>query len=229
MAGIHSLEMTNMRADRILQVGVRLITYVIAGFAVALLASMSLLPQVVNYKPYIVLSGSMAPSIPTGAVVFDVAVQPSQLKVGDVITYNRSDVPETVTHRIIDKGGDESSPNFVTKGDANPERDVWSVQFAPGTQAGKVVLSVPYVGYLYAELGSPIGRIVLLVVPVVVLTLMYLGQQWRARFNSRRKESELPQAMTPASDASSPARSVAPPYADPPSGPESVRTLPLRR
>ena len=112
------------------------------AIAVATLLGITILPPLLHYRTYTVLSGSMSPAIRTGSIIVAVPVAPSTLKVGDVITYKRSDFPrsESVTHRIVAVSGTPNNPTFTTKGDANAAADDWQVA-AAGT-AGKVVLSV---------------------------------------------------------------------------------------
>ena len=55
-------------------------------------------PDFLGYKPFIVLSGSMEPSIMTGDMVFVKETDPDSLKVGDVIAYKSGSA--VVTHRI---------------------------------------------------------------------------------------------------------------------------------
>jgi len=130
------------------------------------------LPDALGYKTYVVLSGSMAPAIRAGAVVMAASVPPGTLKVGDVIVYNRSDVAETVTHRIIDipNGGDR--PTFITKADAEPAPDTWTVQYA-GNTAGKIVLSLPYAGYVYQLMEVPFGKVLFVVLPAIGLSILW--------------------------------------------------------
>jgi signal peptidase len=170
------------------------LTLVLTGLAFLLLVGVTLLPNFVNYKTYIVLSGSMAPAISTGSMVIAQAVSPESLKVGDVIVYNRSDVSESVSHRII---AVDAGPLFRTKGDANGAADEWTVQYSGGS-AGKVVLSVPYVGLLYHAANTPQGRLVFLVVPILVLSLMWLAQLWKPSLRPDRLERELPAGLKPA-------------------------------
>src|SRR5579862_4663081 len=76
-------------------------SFAVGAMAVLSLLALTLLPNVLGYKTYVVLSGSMEPAIHTGSVLMALPVPPESLKVGDVIVYNRSDVNESVTHRII--------------------------------------------------------------------------------------------------------------------------------
>lgn len=182
-----------------LRLAVNTLSVILMAAALLVLLGSTLLPTLLGYKSYVVLSGSMSPAIKTGAVVMAVPVAPSTLRVGDVIVYNRSDIQESITHRIIKVNGPSDHPTFVTKGDANGAPDDWTVKYA-GATAGKVVLAVPYVGYVYHALGSPQGRLIFLAVPVVVLALMWLWQIWRPDATIDRKETELPRGLAPAID-----------------------------
>jgi signal peptidase I len=172
----------------------------LTAIAVISLLGVSVLPNVLGYKTYVVLSGSMEPAIHTGSVVLALPVAPEALKVGDVIVYNRSDVSESITHRIIQVEDNNGKPSFVTKGDANGAPDSWTVQYN-GNTSGKIVLAVPYLGYAYSAVGSPQGRLIFLIVPVIVLSAMWLAQIWRSGAKVERIDREVPPAMAPAPDA----------------------------
>jgi signal peptidase I len=164
----------------ILRALLNVLSLLLTAVAAVLLLAFTAVPSALGYKTYIVLSGSMEPAIRTGAVVVAAAVPPSTLKVGDVIVYNRSDADERITHRIIDVQNDGGKQTFTTKGDANGSPDSWTVQYAQNT-AGKVMFSVPYVGYVNNVLGSAQGRLVFVIVPVAVLGGMWLWQIWRPK------------------------------------------------
>ena len=105
-----------------------------------------------------VLSGSMEPSIPVGSIVVIKHVDPASLRIGDVICYQATD-SMLVTHRIIET----NEIGFVTKGDANEEIDNKIVN--QKDVVGSVVLSLPFIGYLGSFIRTPIGFILLLVLP----------------------------------------------------------------
>jgi len=65
------------------------------------------------------------------------------IEVGDVITFYIND-NTVVTHRVVDK--DDDTESFRTKGDANEIEDGGSVAY--DKVVGKVVLNVPYLGYI---------------------------------------------------------------------------------
>ena len=78
-------------------------------------------PDFLGYKPFIVLSGSMEPSIMTGDMVFVKETDPDSLKVGDVIAYKSGSA--VVTHRIVEVKSENGETRYVTQGDANNAAD----------------------------------------------------------------------------------------------------------
>ena len=72
------------------------------------------------YRPMIVMSRSMEPSIKRGDILIGEKVtKETCLDVGDVCTYIPMDAGYTVTHRIIAINGD----TYVFKGDNNEKED----------------------------------------------------------------------------------------------------------
>jgi signal peptidase len=121
---------------------------------VALLLIVSVLPITGNYKIMTVISGSMAPAIKMGSVVM---VKPAaDYKIGDVITfgpYSKTKAP--TTHRIYDIKVEGGAPVYITKGDANNAPDARELQ--KKDILGKVLFSVPYVGYAVDFAKKPMG------------------------------------------------------------------------
>lgn len=108
---------------------------VIAGFVI-------LGPRIIGYNPYIILSGSMYPDIPTGSVAI-VHVTDKNADIGDVIAYQLNDgVP--VIHRIVDKN--EETGNYIMKGDANNTID--AIEVEQSQIIGRFVKCIPYAGYI---------------------------------------------------------------------------------
>jgi signal peptidase len=94
------------------------------------------------------MSGSMAPAIAMGALIFIEPITPSAAQLGDVITFVLPD--RLVTHRVVAIERDDAGRRLVTKGDANEAADSGGVR-ASGS-VGIVRLSVPLVGYALAEI-----------------------------------------------------------------------------
>lgn len=118
-----------------------------------------------QYDP--VYTGSMEPAIPVGGLVVIKPVDPGTLKTGDIICFKFSE-DTSVTHRIVNI----TNVGFVTKGDANEVPDQWTVK--EENVVGKVILTIPFVGYLGFFVRTPIGLIVLIVLPASAIILTEL-------------------------------------------------------
>jgi len=141
--------------------------------AIALLLIVSIFPIPGNYKVMMVLSGSMEPAIKTGSIVL---VKPAHstgsgqadYKIGDIITfgpYTKTKAP--TTHRIIDMKVIEGVPSYITKGDANESPDQREVQ--KKEVVGKVLFSIPYLGYAVNAAKKPFGFMALIVIPATLI------------------------------------------------------------
>jgi len=137
-------------------------------------------PRFLPYQALVVRSGSMSPTIPTGSVVFYHRVSADQVKVGDVIVFDRpGDASERVTHRVFKISTGPTGRYFVTKGDANGAPDDWRV---PAVGKGWVAsFHVPVVGYVLADLQSTTARLLLLLIPALLLGLITIYEIWRDR------------------------------------------------
>jgi len=160
-------------------VGNRIATVALV-FAVSALVVINLGPFLFPYRVYTVLSGSMEPTIPIGAQVVVLKVNAADIRVGDIITFDRPSNPGVlITHRVIQiepdgKGGTQ----WITKGDHNSVPDSWRV---PATGFGyRYAFAVPLVGYLFAMLQSPLGRICFILAPALLLAAVVVNDFWKA-------------------------------------------------
>lgn len=76
-----------------------------------------------GYKLYIVLSGSMEPTLNVGDIIISKKVEEEQIKVNDIVTFSDED-NNTITHRIVDIIIKEGKKYYQTKGDNNNTSDV---------------------------------------------------------------------------------------------------------
>jgi signal peptidase len=133
-------------------------------------------PLAVGSRALIVLSGSMVPAIQPGSIVIARPVPVSDLRIGDVIAYSPSaNAPVPIVHRIISTRVEDGATYFTTRGDANYSADPAEVSL-PGS-AWRVWYSVPLVGYIVIRAASPLGALVFVGVPVVLLGIS-LGLEW---------------------------------------------------
>jgi len=138
----------------------------LASTAIAL--GIALFPVLTGGSALTVLSGSMSPGLPVGAIAFVRPVDPATVEPGDVITFQRApDAPELVTHRVLAVDASSGVPVFTTKGDANEDADVDPV--AASAVQGRLWFGVAYLGRLSAILHSPkgVGLLVVLVCAVI--------------------------------------------------------------
>ena len=79
-------------------------------------------PSILGYKVFVVLTGSMSPTLEVGDLVIVEDTEPEAIAVGDVITYSVGN-DNVVTHRVKEVI-DDNQIQFVTQGDANNVEDM---------------------------------------------------------------------------------------------------------
>ncbi|MEF8819731.1 MAG: signal peptidase I [Haloferacaceae archaeon] len=142
-------------------------------------------PQTIGAsESYVVLSGSMEPALQTGGVIYVYERSPEKIEEGDIITFNvegaRTDV---TTHRVVDTVQRDGTRMFVTKGDANEDRD--PVPVPPDAVIGVVpeqfgiLAHVPFVGHLLLFAQSQQGIILLVFVPAGLLVVTELWSLYK--------------------------------------------------
>ncbi|MCK5081214.1 MAG: signal peptidase I [Candidatus Moranbacteria bacterium] len=139
--------------------------FIICLIGVAVILFLSAYPKG-KYKSFIVLSGSMEPAIKTGSVVL--VHESDNYQIGDVITFGEASKTKTpTTHRIVDINRDGDEEKYITKGDSNNAED--NKQISKDEVIGKVLFSVPYVGYAVSAAQKPVGFVLIIVVPAVII------------------------------------------------------------
>jgi signal peptidase len=152
-------------------------TSALAAFVLAVLLA-GALPLALGARSMVVLSGSMTPAIRTGDVVVVRPIAPTEAKVGEIVTFKDPDGSgRLLIHRVraIVRHGDQIA--VTTQGDANATREHWKVP-VDGT-IGTVVYRVPLFGFAVSWIGSPPGRIALLIIPALLLAVSMLARIWR--------------------------------------------------
>jgi signal peptidase len=119
-----------------------------------------------NYKIFAVQSGSMEPAIKTASIVI---IKPfNNYQKGDVITVQDPANPKnTLTHRIFEVKENNGSVSYITKGDANNAPDI--EDRLKSNILGKVVFSVPLLGYPIGFAKTSSGLIILIIVPATII------------------------------------------------------------
>jgi signal peptidase len=151
-----------------------------AALAVAAIAALLVLvPALVGWERYAIVSGSMTGTYDRGSLVLAEVVPVDDLRVGDVITYTPPAGDHLVTHRIAWIGRDDAGRRiFRTKGDANAVADPWTFRLDRPTQA-RVRMGVPYAGHALTALGRRDVRMIVIALPALLIAGFSLARLWR--------------------------------------------------
>jgi signal peptidase len=132
-----------------------------------------------------VYSGSMEPHLKVGGVVVTRPAATEDIKVGDTITFHSPLNKQLTTHRVI-AVADGSSPGFRTKGDANEDADPFIVPAQ--NVVGKVCLHIPYFGYATQFIKTPMGFLLTLCLPGLIIIIMEMVNIWHVLSEEEREK-----------------------------------------
>jgi signal peptidase I len=128
-----------------------------------------------------VLTGSMEPHVPQGALVVSEKVAVRDLRPGDVMLFRPPIAGHPlVVHRIYDRRPGPDGPIFHTKGDANNTPDPWTIR-VEGSVAWRAAFVVPHVGTAIGVLSRGGARMAVLVFGVLLLLVCGLRALWALR------------------------------------------------
>ena len=160
--------------------------FVTAVILLGLLLVTSLIPVPGNLEVKIVQSGSMEPVIKTGALA---VIKPSnEYRIGDVIMFGedtKTKVP--TTHRIVADEVRSGVFYYTTKGDANEDPDPQAI--AQSEVIGKVLFSIPYLGYVLDFAKKPLGFVLLIGIPAAIVVFDEGANIWKETKKLRIKKS----------------------------------------
>jgi signal peptidase len=150
---------------------------------------------------YVVASGSMIPVLEVYDVLIVQGHEPFEdIEKGDVIVFNRpSDHDRVIVHRVVSVIDDDPK-TLRTKGDANPAS-------IPGTDfpiteeeyIGKVVYTLPQVGYVTQLLKPPINYVIIAIV-IGVMVVKQITKKKKETTLSDSLDSENPDTVEELSD-----------------------------
>lgn len=147
-----------------------------------------------DIQVFSVISGSMEPDYPVGSLIYVKECDPSEVEVGEVITFVLSN--ETpATHRVI--GIDKENECFYTQGDANYDQAHFE---ATGEKIytedppvyfknliGKPVFTIPVLGYIAYYIQHPPGMYIAIAAGAVMLILVFLPDLFK-----KEEKKEIP-------------------------------------
>lgn len=135
-------------------------------------------PSIFNIVPSVVLTNSMSPTINPGDLIITKKYNNSELNVGDIVTFygKVNNEKALITHRIVKINEEE----VITRGD---NHDV-SVDNDNPIGYDNIVsvysFRIPKVGYLINFIKSPLGFILLVIVPLILYISLLIVKLFRA-------------------------------------------------
>jgi len=162
---------------------------VIAAIVFAIVGNFSAysdgLYNLIKYRNYVVLTGSMRPDIDPGDYIVVVKTDFSNLNVGDDITFLSEADQVIVTHRIV-KVDDTT---VTTRGTANNLDDMPTEE---EYYIGRRILTIPKLGYVISFLSSTAGLIIILGIVAIIIV-------WEITAPKKGKEKTDDNAVKPES------------------------------
>lgn len=145
--------------------------------------------RIFGLRPFTVLSGSMEPTYHTGSLIYVKEVDPSEVQVGDPITFVLNEDLVVATHRVVEI--DEENQYFYTKGDANDAVDGSPVHF--NNLIGVPVFTIPGLGYVANYIQNPPGMyiaIALVAILLIFVVLSFFVDDEDGKKNKERKRNK---------------------------------------
>lgn len=143
-------------------------------------------PSFFGWKPFIVMSGSMETNIMTGDLVVVKETNLDTLKEGDIIAFKEGKI--VITHRIVDIYEENNEIRYITKGDNNNTEDKGYV--TNSQIEGLYQFKIPRLGNLAMFVQTPIGCVVAISIPLLLLLLIQLIYSKKEQKNIKAKDDK---------------------------------------
>ncbi len=134
----------------------------------------------VNPPVLAIQSQTMSPTIRQGDLAILKSTEARLLKPGDIIAIkltgqeqSKYQLPSEIIRRIVKITRSNNTELFLTKGDGNPANDPFSVN--PSAVSGKVIKSIPFLGFPILFFSSQQGIIFLIASAIILLIYYILG------------------------------------------------------
>ncbi|MBO4562714.1 MAG: signal peptidase I [Clostridia bacterium] len=142
--------------------------------------------------PFYLVERPVKDHIEVGDLIFSKAVEPSELKVGDVISFMENS--SVVTHRIIRVVNEGGKLSFVTKGDANNSEDTGDPVPADKV-VGRYASRIPALGDFIYFLQKPLGMVIFIGVPVLAFIIYDMIRRARSSKGRDKKTEALEEEL----------------------------------
>jgi signal peptidase len=139
-------------------------------------------------RAVVVLSGSMEPVFSPGDVLIERSVEPSNVEIGQVVTFHEPGSDRMLTHRVRKIEARGSKLIFTTKGDADNGLQRWSID--RGGQLGQPVGRIPAIGRVVVLAKQPLGLVGIVLVPLLLVAGWEIFRIWRPRHSDGLSEAQ---------------------------------------
>lgn len=147
-------------------------------------------PDLFGYKSFVIVSGSMEPTIMKGDAIFVKEVPEAEIKINDIISFTADTQSRTnVTHRIVGIIQENGIRKYITKGDNNNTEDKESVVYEQ--IEGKYQFKINQFGIVTNILKSKITLVVIIL--AIIFIYCYKGRlknKKKKRKEKRKKYEE---------------------------------------
>lgn len=150
-------------------------------------------PDIVGYKPFIVLTGSMEPSIKSGDLVIVKEINPEELKEEDIIAFRHTKEDVVLIHRIVGKETKEETTILKTKGDNNNTEDKFEVEYK--NIEGIYLVKFDQLGTIAMFIRSPEGLAISILSIVTIFFLWQLIKSLKREKIINRRLSQCEEAL----------------------------------
>lgn len=172
---------------RCLHTAGRLLLDITVVVAVAFFAFFAIGPRLLPYQTVTMLTGSMRPAIPPGAVAVELSEPVAALRAGQVISFHAPEPGHpVVTHRVVAVRRVNGQVLVRTRGDANGGVDPW-VAVVHGSRVWQVRAVVPGLGSALRWLRQPHVHLLVVWVGPALLLCWFLAGVWREPEGGRRR------------------------------------------
>ena len=131
-------------------------------------------PSFWGIKTYVIISGSMEPSLNIGDIVVAKETK-NELNKGDIICFRQGQ--SIITHRIIEIISENETTEYKTKGDNNNAEDSGTI--TDRLIEGKVIAKLPLIGNISLLLQNRIIIVSIIVVFYIYFTISHIKNRRR--------------------------------------------------
>lgn len=135
------------------------------------------IPDFFGYKSFVIVSGSMEPTIMTGDAILVKEVSEDEIKTNDIISFSQEGT--IVTHRITEMIEENGVKKYKTKGDNNNSEDKEKITYEK--IEGKYQFKIRQFGVIVEILKNKITLILL------ILTIIFI-YYYRGKIENRKKQ-----------------------------------------